>query len=155
MTRKQDAQSIATSRILSRLTEWASQAPEGAIPVPRLIALLRLRLGMTQAQLAKRCGLPQSHIAKIESGKVDVQLATLQRIFKALFCQLTLAPRPDGNLDQILRAQARKAALIRVKRVAGTMAMEDQRPEAGLLEDLVQAESERLLKKRSSEIWDV
>lgn len=148
--------SIGTSRILSRFVEWAAQAPEGAgdYAAHSLILLTRVRLGMTQAQLAARCGLTQSHIANIENGKVDVQLTTLRRIFKALFCHLVVAPQPLGELDQIIREQARKAALKRVRRVAGTMAMEQQRPEEDMLEELVKAETELLLQKPSSEIWE-
>lgn len=144
------------SRVLSRFIEWAAQAPEGAADyaAQSLILLTRVRLGMTQAQLAKRCGLTQSHIANIENGKVDVQLSTLRRIFAALDCRLVLAPQPLGDLDELIRRQARAAALKRVKRVRGTMAMEAQRPDEGMLEDLIKAETEKLLQGRSSEIWE-
>ncbi|OGR57023.1 MAG: hypothetical protein A2X36_14905 [Elusimicrobia bacterium GWA2_69_24] len=148
--------SVGMSRILDRFVRWAANAPEGAgqYAVHSLIHLTRIRLGMTQAQLARRCGLPQSHIAKIEKGKVDVQLTTLRRIFNALRCRLVIAPQPEKQLEQIITEQARKLALKRVGAVAGTMAMEKQRPEETALEALVQAETERLLKKRSSEIWE-
>lgn len=154
--RKRSPQSVGMSRVLSRFIEWATQAPEGAADyaAQSLILLTRVRLGMTQAQLAKRCGLTQSHIANIENGKVDVQLSTLRRIFAALDCRLVLAPQPLGDLDELIRRQARAAALKRVKRVRGTMAMEAQRPDEGMLEDLVKAETEKLLQSRSSEIWE-
>ena len=144
------------SRVLSRFIEWAAHAPEGAADyaAQSLILLTRVRLGMTQAQLAKRCGLTQSHIANIENGKVDVQLSTLRRIFAALDCRLVLAPQPLGDFDDLIRRQARAAALKRVKRVRGTMAMEAQRPDEGMLEDLIKAETEKLLQGRSSEIWE-
>lgn len=41
-----------------------------------------------------------------------------------------------------------------VRRVAGTMVMEVQRPEEGMLEDIVRAETEKLLQRRSSAIWE-
>lgn len=154
--RKQSPQSVGMSRVLSRFIEWATRAPEGAADyaAQSLILLTRVRLGMTQTQLAKRCGLTQSHIANIENGKVDVQLSTLRRIFAALDCRLVLAPQPLGDLDALIRRQARAAALKRVKRVRGTMAMEAQRPDEGMLEELIQAETEKLLQSRSSEIWE-
>lgn len=154
--RRKIPQSLGMSRVLSRFIEWAAHAPEGAADyaAQSLILLTRVRLGMTQAQLAKRCGLTQSHIANIENGKVDVQLSTLRRIFAALDCRLVLAPQPLGDLDELVRRQARAAALKRVKRVSGTMAMEAQRPDEGMLEDLVKMETEKLLQSRSSEIWE-
>ena len=42
------------------------------------------RKGMTQAELAERCGLAQSHIARIEAGKYSVGFDTLQQIAEAL-----------------------------------------------------------------------
>lgn len=154
--RRKDPRSVVLSRVLSRFIEWAAQAPDGAADYAAqgLILLTRVRLGMTQAQLAKRCGLTQSHIANIENGKVDVQLSTLRRIFAALDCRLVLAPQPVGDLEELVRRQARAAALKRVKRVSGTMAMEAQRPDEGMLEELVRAEAEKLIQSRSSEIWE-
>lgn len=154
--RKKIPQSVGMSRVLSRFVDWAAHAPEGAADYAphSLILLTRVRLGMTQSQLAKRSGLTQSHIANIENGKVDIQLTTLRRIFSALECRLVVAPQPSGDLDEIIRRQARAAALKRVKRVTGTMAMENQRPDDGMLEDLVRAETEKLLQARSSEMWE-
>ncbi len=157
MALRKASRSIAMSRALSRFITWADDAPEGGgdYAAHSLIALLRARLAMTQEQLARRCGLPQSHIAKIEKGKVDLQLGTLRRIFKALFCELVLSPKPQRDLDGIILEQARKAARARVSRVAGTMVMEKQRPEEDALEEMVGAEAERLVEKRSPEIWEV
>lgn len=50
----------------------------------------RLKLHMTQHQLAKACGLPQSAIARFESGKSSPTQRTLQRIAKALRTRLVL-----------------------------------------------------------------
>ncbi len=50
----------------------------------------RLELHMTQQQLAEVCGLPQSVIARFESGKSSPTLRTMQRIAKALNKKLTL-----------------------------------------------------------------
>ena len=42
------------------------------------------RVGMTQEELAGRCGLAQSHIARIETGRYSVGFDTLQQIANAL-----------------------------------------------------------------------
>ena len=44
------------------------------------------RTGMTQGELAERCGLAQSHIARIEGGRYSVGFDTLQQIAEALGC---------------------------------------------------------------------
>lgn len=156
MAQRNKLKSVGMSRVLSRFIQWAEDAPEGAgdYAVHSLIRLTRNRLGMTQKQLAKRCGLPQSHIANIEKGKIDLQIETLRRICHALCCRLVIGLRPEQDLDSILEERARKLALKRVKRVAGTMVMEEQRPEEEVLSDLVEAESNKILEKRDSEIWE-
>jgi len=157
MARRKRPESIVMSRVLSRFIDWAANAPEGAgeYAPSGLIRLTRTRLGMTQAQLAKRCGLTQPHIAKIESGTVDMQLTTLRRIFSAMRCRLVLAPQPEESLEKIVERQARKAAAARVRRVSGTMAMEEQLPETKMIEELVNAQTESLRRNPSSEIWEI
>jgi len=54
------------------------------IPSPEELRLLRIRAGLTQAELAERAGVSQSLIARIESGKVNPRVSTLVRIYQAL-----------------------------------------------------------------------
>ncbi|MBI4370758.1 MAG: helix-turn-helix domain-containing protein [Elusimicrobia bacterium] len=58
-----------------------------------VIKALRGELGLTQARLARRAGMPQSHLAKIETGTVDMRLSTLDKILGAMFCDAVLVPR--------------------------------------------------------------
>ena len=48
----------------------------------------RRRAGMTQAELARACGLTQSVIARIESKKARPQIDTLYTVLGALGCTL-------------------------------------------------------------------
>jgi len=56
--------------------------------IGRRIAELRKEQGMTQTQLAERCGLQQAHIARIETGRYSVGLDTLAQIATALGMQV-------------------------------------------------------------------
>ncbi|MCD6373115.1 MAG: CBS domain-containing protein [Thermococcus sp.] len=51
---------------------------------PREIRKMRKELGITQEELAKKAGVTQAYIAKLESGKVDPRLSTFNRILQAL-----------------------------------------------------------------------
>ena len=50
----------------------------------------RTALGITQRDLAQLCGLPQSSIARIESGKTTPKLDTLLKIIHPLGLKLKL-----------------------------------------------------------------
>ncbi len=49
-----------------------------------LIKRLRIEAGLTQKMLAKLVGVSQAHIAKIECGKVDPRLSTVNKILHVL-----------------------------------------------------------------------
>jgi len=45
---------------------------------------IRLRKGLSQSSLGQRVGMPQAHIARLESGRCDPQLSTVMRLAAAL-----------------------------------------------------------------------
>ncbi|MEK7639851.1 MAG: helix-turn-helix transcriptional regulator [Patescibacteria group bacterium] len=51
----------------------------------------RKKRGLTQAQLAKKAGMPQSQIARVESGNSNVTLSTVQKILSVLDKKLEIA----------------------------------------------------------------
>lgn len=87
--------------------------------------------GLSQRELSKRSGVPQSHISKIESNNVDLRLSSLASLAHALDLELALIPRKAapavrsitrsttlqldrGNADalrELVRAQRALAAL--------------------------------------------
>jgi len=46
---------------------------------------LRKEYGMTQAQLAEKCGTTKTYISRIENDASDIRLSTLMRIFREGF----------------------------------------------------------------------
>jgi predicted transcriptional regulator len=54
------------------------------IPTPEEIRSRRVVLGLTQTELARKAGISQSMIARIESGSVDPRVSTLSRIVAVL-----------------------------------------------------------------------
>ncbi len=55
---------------------------------------LRDKLGMTQREFAKQVGKPQSTIARIESGKMNVSINVLNEIAEATNQKLTVKFEP-------------------------------------------------------------
>jgi transcriptional regulator with XRE-family HTH domain len=67
--------------------------PASLEPITAILRAARERVGLTQRELGHRVGLPQSHVSKIESSAVDLQLSSLIEIARALDLELTLIPR--------------------------------------------------------------
>lgn len=53
----------------------------------------RIERTLSQRELARRVGLPQSHVSKIENGHVDPGLSTAIEIARALGFEPVLVPR--------------------------------------------------------------
>ena len=57
------------------------------------VVALRLQHGLTQAELAGRCGMDQADVSRIERGSTDPSLLTLQGLAEALEADLRLVAR--------------------------------------------------------------
>ena len=62
---------------------------------------MRVKLGLTQAQLAKLAGVTQAYIAKIEAGAADPRVSTLEKILMALE---RATPEKPATVDVIMTA---------------------------------------------------
>lgn len=147
---------VSSQHMLDQFVSYGRRAPEGleALSASALIRMLRNALRMTQAQLAKRAGLPQSHLAVIETGKVDMKLATLRKILKALQGELVIVARFRKEPASIVAERIREVARKKVARVAGTMALEKQTPADAMTKRLMHAEEERMSREASSDLWE-
>ena len=56
---------------------------------------IRVRLSMTQQELAEATGMQQCHIARIEAGRYSVGLDTLQRIADAFGMDIDFINKSD------------------------------------------------------------
>jgi len=61
--------------------------------IGKLLARQRQRLGLTQADLAKRMGRAQTYIARVEGGKRDPRWQTVLDFARALELEPMLIPR--------------------------------------------------------------
>lgn len=62
----------------------------------------RTKKGFSQRLLGKKVGLPQSHISKIEQGKVDLQTSSLIQLARVLDLELVLVSRTHLSLVEAL-----------------------------------------------------
>ncbi len=62
----------------------------------------RLEAGLSQRALAERAGVPQSTVARIETGVLDPRVGTLERLLRACGAELVVTERPGRGIDRTL-----------------------------------------------------
>ena len=126
----------------------------GQRPPRGWVRAIREALGMTTAELGQRMGLTQSRVSQIERSEElgSIRLDTLERAAQALNCQVRYIFVPNEPLEQMVQRQARLRAQAEVDAVTHTMALEDQVPEPGVLDSLVQEMAERFVDERH--LWE-
>ena len=82
---------------------FTKDAPAAAARPPYVyVRAIRTLLRMTQEQLARRAGTTKSHVAQVESGKTNVGVDTLRKLFDAMFCDLLVVPKARKKPTQAL-----------------------------------------------------
>lgn len=100
---------------------------------------LRTDGGLTQRQVAKLAGVSQAHVAKIENGKVDPRLSTVNRILRVLtegegkkcsdiMTRNVILASPDDRILTVSEAMMKKAIsqlpVIQNNKILGTVTEE-------------------------------
>ncbi len=67
--------------------------------------LARLEAGLSQRELAERAGAAQSEIPRIQSGKREPSIPTLQKILAGSGLELRLRLAPLDDHDRVLTAR--------------------------------------------------
>lgn len=75
----------------------------------RMVRHARRRAGLTQRQLAAKAGIPQESIARIERGRVDPRVGTLDRLLAACEFGLEAMPRLGIGIDRTQFARLLRA----------------------------------------------
>lgn len=117
----------ARQRLDERLTVLKPES-RFAPPPKGWMRAIRDAIGMSGAQFAARLGIKPPSVIDLEKSEAtgSIQLKTLQRAAAALDCQLVYAFVPRTSLQESVDARARRIAIKALKRVAHTMALEDQ-----------------------------
>ena len=98
---------LPQKQALNELMTFSGRAPKSASQTPQvLLRAYRAELRMPQKELARRAGLTQSHVARMEAGAVDAQWGTWKKVFDAMACDLLLVPKPRVRPRDLL-AEAR------------------------------------------------
>ena len=132
------------------LNSAASQAPREG-----WISTMRKALGMSAPELAKRMGVTKPAIYQAERKERDggVTLGHMERLAEAMGGKFVYAIVPDGQVEDILRDQARAKAEAVVRRASAQMALEKQSLSSDQMREEIERLAEQLLRERPSDFW--
>jgi transcriptional regulator with XRE-family HTH domain len=91
----------------------------GVRDIAASVKAARLAKSLTQQELGRRVGLPQSHISRIEKGDVDLQFSSLAQIARSLDLEVKLVPRK--SLPAIEAAVRVHGAILETSRAVATL----------------------------------
>jgi len=136
---------------LDRALEPYRAAREVPRPSKGWIRTIRQALGVSSGELARRLGTSRQLPLQLEKGEAEdrVTLKSLRAAANALDCDLVYALVPRaGSIQELIENRARAEAKNRVLGVEHSMALENQA--VGRIDEAVEAETRRLVRKRTS-----
>lgn len=89
--------------------EWERTALARAVAVK--VIVYRAEHGLSQTALARRLGMSQPAIARLESSEHNPTFPTLLRLSKALGIEFAIDIAPGGQKPQLIGSRARRDAL--------------------------------------------
>ena len=98
------------------------------MPKQGWIKAMRDALGLSARQLGKKVGLDQSRISRLEAAEKDgnLKLSSLQKISNGLGMKFVYGFVPAEPLEEMVKAQAKRIALKKLKQLNNTMRLEKQ-----------------------------
>ena len=112
----------ALDKKTSSLSDAKNIVPKGV----SWINTVREAIGMTAVQLAKRLGVTQPRIAKMEINEENLKLSTMKKVAQAMNCDFVYYFKPKTTFQDIVQNQAKKKAAEILLGVNLNMALENQ-----------------------------
>lgn len=107
----------------------AAPLSQVVMPSEGWIATIRKALGMSGAELARRLGVTRARVSQAERAEREggVTLKSMEEFAQAMGCRFVYAiVPPEGRVESLVAAQARRKAEALVARAGGHMALERQ-----------------------------
>ncbi len=115
------------------------------------IGTIREALGMTALQLAKRLGVTQPRIVKMEQNEKNLKISTMEKVAQALNCEFVYYFKPKDSFQNIVEAQAKEKVQSILKSVNLNMALENQNIST---DDAVLDMTNDFINNNTKRIWD-
>jgi len=119
------------------------------------IQAIRIGLGMSSADLARRLNVAPSTIHRLEASENagTINLESLTKVADELGCDVVYALVPRQDLELVVREQSLKVAKQKLGRTQMTMALEQQGLQVEILNKLIEQKARELAQ--SNKLWKV
>ena len=115
------------------------------------INTVREAIGMTAIQLAKRLGVSQPRITKMEANEENLKLSTMKKAAQAMNCEFVYYFKPKTTFQALVDEQAQKKAAEILQTVNINMALEDQEISA---DENIKDFATDLINSKIKQIWE-
>ena len=120
------------------------------------IKAIREALGLSTSQLAKKVGIDQSRISRLENAEKtgDLKISSLQKVAKGLKMKFVYAFVPEDTLETMVRDNAKRIALTRLETLDNTMRLEKQTLSDEERQKALDNMIEKILIDNPKDFWD-
>lgn len=143
-------------RQCQRLVDQAADYALPTRPPVGWLRTVRIALGMSGAQLAKKMKVTRARITQAElaerSGAATIK--SMQSMAAAMGCQFVYAIVPSGHVEDLILAQARKKAMALVSTTSKHMALESQVLPNAMIADEIERLAHELAQGRPADLWN-
>ena len=137
----------ALDKKTSSLSDARNIIPKGS----SWINTVREAIGMTAVQLAKRLGVTQPRIARMEVNEENLKLCTMKKVAEAMNCDFVYYFKPKTTFQDIVQNQAMKKAEEILLGVNLNMALENQDIRT---KDAIDDMADDFISGNTKRIWD-
>ena len=133
-----------------------SMLPNHGLPKEGWLRTVRIALGMSGRQLAKKLGVTKARISKAEQDEPhgSVTLKTMQSMAEAMDCKFVYAIVPKQNVEAVIKERAVEKARAQVKAASTHMALEAQSLSKEQLEFEIERIAAQIIDKMPSDFWN-
>ncbi|WP_366555339.1 mobile mystery protein A [Aquibaculum sediminis] len=121
------------------------------------LATLRKALGMSGAEVAARMDVSRNAVYQAERNERDgaITINQMQKLAEAMGGRFVYAIVPEGSVDDVIRAQARRKAEARIRRASAHMALEKQSLPSAETKRRIEELADELVRDVPPDFWEV
>ena len=121
------------------------------------LATLRKALGMSGAEVAARMGVSRNAVYQAERNERDgaITINQMHKLAEAMGGRFVYAVIPDGSVNDVVRAQARRKAEARIRRASVHMALEKQSLPSAKTKQRIEQLADELAREMPRDFWEI